>query len=252
MSRLNELTPPLSLLRLYATPPYPCSYLPEKTARSQVVTPAHLITAPVYSQLMRAGFRRSGVYTYRPHCDGCRACVPVRIPAARFAPDRGQRRAAGRHALLEARECPLDFFPAHYELYLRYQAARHSGGGMDEDNHEQYTHFLLQSQIDTRLVEFFEDGKLVMVSIIDLLDDGLSSVYTFFDPDRTRSSYGTYGILWQIAQCRALGLPYLYLGYWVAGSEKMDYKSRFRPLEGLVDGVWHELFTERHGEPPPP
>ena len=112
---------------------------------------------------------------------------------------------------------------------------------MDEDSHEQYAQFLLQSRVDTRLVEFSEDGIVRMVSLIDILDDGLSSVYTFYDPDIPNASFGTYNILWQVAQCKAIGLPYLYLGYWIAGSRKMAYKATFRPLEGLQDGHWTTL-----------
>lgn len=241
MSQLNDSQLPFSLLQFYATSPYPCSYLPDEIARSQVATPTHLIGAEVYGELVRAGFRRSGVFTYRPHCDHCRKCVPVRLPVERFAPNRAQRRAWRDHGDLVARELPLGFDEAHYALYLRYQGARHAGGGMDQDSHEQYAHFLLQSRVDTRLVEFSDERGLCMVSIIDVLGDGLSSVYTFYEPGDAGASYGTYNILWQLAQCRALGLPYLYLGYWIAESPKMAYKVRFRPIEGLVDGEWREL-----------
>ena len=232
---------PFSLLQFYATSPYPCSYLDDREARSQVATPAHLIDAEIYGSLVRAGFRRSGAFTYRPRCDHCRACLPVRLPVARLRPDRAQRRALKRHGGLVVRELPLTFVPEHYALYVRYQMARHAGGGMDEDSDEQYGHFLLQSRVDTRLIEFSEDGIVRMVSIVDILDDGLSSVYTFFDPDLPGASFGTYNILWQAAQCHALGLPYLYLGYWIGESPKMAYKSRFRPLEALIDGQWRIL-----------
>ncbi|AWB34188.1 arginyltransferase [Orrella marina] len=239
MSQVQEL--PFSAIQFYATAPYQCSYLPDQMARSQVAAPGHMIHAGTFSELVDKGFRRSGLFTYRPHCDQCKACLPIRIDCERFVPTRSQRRAWKSHGSLESRVMELAWSPEHYDLYWRYQQTRHPGGGMDEDSRSQYSQFLLASRVNSRLIEFRDpDRVLRMVSIIDILDQGLSSVYTFYDPESS-GSLGTYGIIWQVEQCRKLGLPWLYLGYWIAQSRKMAYKSRFRPAQYFVNGNWEEF-----------
>ncbi|MDD5329257.1 MAG: arginyltransferase [Sulfuricella sp.] len=228
-------------LQFYLTSSYPCSYLPGRTARSLVATPNELVDTAVYSELIGLGFRRSGIYNYRPQCSQCRACVPVRLLVDEFRLNRAQRRTQKAHNDLAAAARPLRYDPEHHALYQRYQSSRHAGGGMDQDDREQYERFLLHSNIDSHLIEFREGGVLRMVSLIDRVRDGLSSVYTFYEPDLPGASFGTYNILWQAELCRQLGLPYLYLGYWIAQSRKMAYKTNFQPLEGLVESRWQKL-----------
>lgn len=244
MSNPKEI--PFQSLQFYATAPYPCSYLPERSARSQVATPPQLINAALYDQLINMGFRRSGLFTYRPYCDNCQACIATRIPVNSFKTTRSQQRAWRKYQSMDIRILPLDYSNEHFELYQHYQHSRHAEPQTNnesvENNKDQYKQFLLQTNIESILVEFREVGILRMVSIIDVLNDGLSSVYTFYDTRITSSSFGTFSILWQIEQAKMLKLDYIYLGYYIEKSEKMSYKSLYRPLHGLVNGQWSTIF----------
>ena len=237
--RISE--PPFLRIQFYLTAPYPCSYIEGLEARSQVAAPAHLIGSEAYSQLVRAGFRRSGDYTYRPQCSHCSRCVPVRVDVNAFRPSRTQRRCWKNNSQMQAELKPLQYDTEHFELYRRYQKARHPGGGMDQDDSGQYAQFLLSSQVDSGLIEFREHGALRMVCVMDRVADGLSAVYTFFDPECAQHSLGTYAVLWQINQARRAGLPYVYLGYWIKDSRKMTYKASYQPLEGLINNHWERL-----------
>jgi arginyl-tRNA--protein-N-Asp/Glu arginylyltransferase len=235
--------PPAQVVRFYASANYPCSYLEGQTSRSLVATPHHLIDSSVYGMLLARGFRRSGNYTYRPLCEHCNQCVPVRLDVRAFEPNRSQRRARklldGMHISIK----PAHFDAAHFDLYRRYQAHRHPGSSMDSDDAAQYEQLILEGNVNTQLLVFSsphpENGTLqpVMVSLIDVVSEGLSAVYTFFDPHNPHG-LGTASILWLVEHAQQLGLRYVYLGYWIKDSPKMAYKAKFLPQQRLIDGLW--------------
>ena len=235
--------PPLQKLQFYTTTPYPCGYLEGRMAQSLIAAPHHLIDAETYSDLIQLGFRRSGKFAYRPHCEHCNACVPVRIPVAEFQPNRSQRRAWKQHQGLASEVIALNYYPEHLKLYTDYQRMRHTGGGMDADDAEQYRNFLVQSNVETVMVEFRDAGVLKIVSVVDIVRDGISAVYTFYDCRDNGASYGTYNVLWLVQWCHSLGLPHLYLGYWIKDCRKMAYKNNFSPQQGLIEGEWQPLQT---------
>ncbi len=239
MTLLREL--PIHRLQFYLTAPYPCSYLPDRQARSQVATPPGLVDTVVFSEMARLGFRRSGDFVYRPHCDGCAECLPVRVVVEDFMASRSQRRCLNRNGDLRYALRPLEYAESHFQLYRRYQSARHTGGGMDMDDQEQYRGFLLVSRVDSALLEFTLDGQVVMVGLVDRLLDGLSAVYAFFEPGQAKRSLGVFNVLTLIDLAGKMGLPYLYLGYWIRESRKMAYKSDYRPLEVYREGGWTRL-----------
>lgn len=237
---------PLQKLQFYVTTGYSCGYLPNKLAQSLIASPQHLIDANIYSGLIQQGFRRSGKFAYRPHCESCRECIPVRVILQSFIPNRSQKRAYKHHQNLDVCIMPIEFHEEHYALYASYQNARHldeklnkySNEKQEPDDDEQYRNFLCQTNVESVLVEFRENGQLKMVSVIDIVRDGISAVYTFYDTTDPKASLGTYNVLWQIEWAKNLYLPYLYLGYWIKDSQKMAYKQNFKPLEKLIDGEW--------------
>ncbi|WP_369601861.1 arginyltransferase [Hahella sp. SMD15-11] len=228
----------LKTLVFYATPEHDCSYLPGRQAVTLFVDPSMPINDTLYTRLSQIGFRRSGQHYYRPKCAGCQACIPVRIPVWDFDMRRRHRRVLRANAHLRVTEKPVDFYPEHFDLYCRYINARHADGDMYPPSREQYDSFLLDARPGSYLNEFREGDTVVCVSVVDRLLDGLSAIYTFFSPDMPHNSLGTLAILTQIDQCRRFSLPYLYLGYWIRNSRKMQYKNQFSPLEYYLDQQW--------------
>jgi arginine-tRNA-protein transferase len=228
----------LSTLRFFRTPAHPCSYLDDREATTLFVDPSTPMTSTLYSRLSQRGFRRSGEFLYRPHCQGCNACIPVRIPVNQFQWRRRHRRLLERNADLTVESRPARFDRELYNLYARYISRRHGDGDMYPPSEEQFTGFLISQWSDTRFFCFRSRGRLLAVAVVDRLEDGLSAVYTFYDPDEPTRGLGNLAVLWELERCRREGLPYLYLGYWVDGCRKMTYKGKFRPLELLRDNIW--------------
>ncbi|UHQ55661.1 MULTISPECIES: arginyltransferase [unclassified Microbulbifer] len=228
----------LDSVRLLATLPHPCGYLPGREATTVFIDPQTPVNQRLYSQLSELGFRRSGEYLYRPQCASCKACVPARVPVGLFVPDRSQRRCWKRNRDLDVFHVDTIDTDEHYQLYARYIEQRHRDGEMYPPSRDQYRDFLSPAWGSTRYIEFRARGRLVATAVTDLLTAGLSAIYTFFEPDETRRSLGSYCILYQVEWARRLGLPSLYLGYWIEECQKMAYKTRFEPVELLRDNRW--------------
>ena len=229
---------------MFLSMPHPCSYLPGRVATSLFVDPRTPLDSTTYASYMRLGFRRSGDLVYRPHCRDCHACIPVRVPVAEFQPNRAQRRVMDRNSDLKITAHAPVYDPEHFALYLKYQKNRHSGGGMDDPDPQKYTNFLLSRHVHTVFYEMRHQNRLLVVAVVDHLPDGLSAVYTFFDPQEKRRSLGTYAVLWQIQRARQLGLPWVYLGYLIRECAKMSYKENYQPLEAYTDGRWRPLVPD--------
>lgn len=223
---------------LFKTEQSPCSYLAKKNASSVFVHPSFTLDTTVYSQLIEQGFRRSGDEVYAPHCPTCSDCIPARLLVDKFQPSRSQKRCIKKNLQTKVIVKPAQFEQAHFDLYLRYQNHKHSGGNMADSSEEDYINFLSSHWCNTLFVEFLIDEKLVAVAIVDLLDNALSAVYTFFDPDFSSNSLGTYAVLWQQIHAKEMGLEFVYLGYWIEECQKMSYKKQFQPIQGFIDKEW--------------
>ena len=238
MKKENNSPNSLLSLRFFVTPVHPCSYFNDRQAVTLVVDPTTKLDMMQYTELSALGFRRSGSHVYRPHCPDCRDCIPIRIEVARFSPNRSQQRIWRKNKNIELIRRPADYDEEHYALYRRYIQSRHPDGGMDKDDPDQYRHFVTTDWCNTDLFELREAGKLMAVAVTDRLENALSAVYTFYDPAEPVRSLGTWAILRQIEACREQNLKWLYLGYWIPDSPKMQYKSRFQPFEYFDGQRW--------------
>ena len=235
MSEQNDL----STLKLYATRPHPCSYLPGEDATTVFIDPTASLDAALYSELSRYGFRRSGANVYRPHCENCQACVPIRLMVNNFKPNRSQKRCLKNNRDLTITVVHTIDTPEHYALYEKYINKRHCDGDMFPASHAQYTDFLTAEWGVTEYLEMRDaNNKLIALAVTDTLDHGLSAVYTFFDPDEAHRSLGNFSVLHQIQYAQNNNLTFIYLGYWIRKCQKMNYKINYRPYQVLIDQHW--------------
>ena len=234
----RDISPDLRYLRLYFTRPHKCSYLPDRQAVTSFVDPGTTITTPLYSQLSRLGFRRSGKFLYAPNCGGCQACVACRVVADEFDFTRPFRRCLKKNSDLTRTFTTSINVSEHYPLFEDYINSRHNDGDMYPPSRDQYTDFLGDGGEYTRYLEFRHHGTLLGCSVVDILDDGLSAIYTYFSPQMEQRSPGTLAVLCLIELAREMGLPYVYLGYWIDQCRKMSYKRRFQPQELFVGNRW--------------
>ncbi len=234
---------PSHKLRFCITSPHPCNYLTGREASNVFVDPYFPKDKQLYAKLLASGFRRSGEHLYKPHCMACSECISVRIPVNEFKMRRHQKRAWRRNQDLNIKQCKAVFKEEHFQLYSRYQAARHPDGGMDNANRDNYIEFILATWSDTYLYEFRLMDKLICVSVVDELEDACSAVYTFFDTEYAERSLGKFAILTLIEQSKQRGYSSLYLGYWIADCGKMKYKIEYQPIECLVGEDWKKFNT---------
>jgi arginine-tRNA-protein transferase len=231
----------LSELKFFTTPEHDCSYLPDEQAITLFVDPHTVIDTAVYSSLSAVGFRRSGSHIYRPYCQNCSACIPVRVPVAEFAPKRRHHRVLKKNSSVEVLANPPKLTDEYFALYDRYIKQRHADGDMYPAELNQFESFLVKGREEAVFYEFREHGRLLAVAVADILLDGVSAIYTFFEPEDQERSLGVYAILWLLEETRKQSLDFLYLGYWIKNCQKMNYKTDYKPIELYINNRWVSL-----------
>ena len=238
MSR--DISPDVQTIKLFLTEPHTCSYLKDKKATTAFVDPNVDIDPHLYTELSDMGFRRSGRYIYAPRCDGCRACIPARLLVNEFRPNRQQRRCNKRNKDLSVWVTSKINESEHYPLYARYITKRHADGDMYPPNRAQFKDFISHLWLNSKMIEVRERGELIAAGVVDILDNGLSAIYTYYSTNKEHNyrSLGTFTLLAEIMLAKHMKLPHVYLGYWIKDSPKMAYKSNYQPLEILSKGEW--------------
>lgn len=233
-------------IQLYITVESPCGYYDDRVSRNLVPDPDIPITASIYNQLIQHGFRRSGGHSYRPHCGDCQACIACRIPVQHFITSRSQKRCLKANKDVSMIITQAGYSDETFDLYQRYINSRHFGGSMENPCKEDFQQFLYNDWCDTKFLEFRLDNKLIAVAVTDMVGNGVSAVYSFFDPELKQRSLGTYCILQQIEFARHCHIDYVYLGYWIEDHPKMHYKNKFKPLELYLDDRWQQYNPTTH------
>ena len=235
---------PINDLDFYITPDHKCSYLPDKQSKALFTDPNVPMNTKLYSRLTHTGFRRSGEHVYRPLCDTCNACIPIRLPVTLFTPNKQQKRIWRKNSDLTVSQMKGAPTQEHYALYEKYITMRHRDGDMYPPNEQQFHSYLFSSWSNTPCYEFRTtlDNSLLAVAVVDQIELSLSAVYTFFDPLIKKRSLGVYALLWEIELTKSLGLPHLYMGYWIKQCKKMSYKGNYRPLEVFINNQWLMLL----------
>lgn len=231
-------------IKFYRTGEHDCSYLPDQQSRTLFLDPDLDYSLQLYEDLTHSGFRRSGKHLYRPDCQNCHACIPSRIPVDKFQLKRRFRRVNSQNKDIDIELHPCTYSESDYKLFERYINQRHSDGDMYPASKDSYSDFLAIDQPFSFQIRYSVSGTTIGIAVTDRLKTGLSAIYTFFEPEMEQRSLGVYSILKQVELCQQLGLPYLYLGYWIPGCKKMNYKTAYQPVELLLDGRWHQVETD--------